>query len=64
MSWGGFFRGSTNVLRIVALILVKIILLVLNLAFMAFRFVLFVFMFMLTLGRIGISTTEMGGRRR
>lgn len=64
MTWQGFFSGTGNVARVTALVILNILMFILNLVFMAIKIVFFVVVSMLTLGRFGASTMDLGGKRR
>lgn len=64
MTWQSFFSGAANVARITGLIILKILMFIVNLIFMATKFVFFLLVTILTLGRAGMSTVDFGGRRR
>jgi len=64
MAWMDVLNGTKHTARIIALIILKIVMFIFTLAFMAIKFTFFAIVFMLTLGRIGMSTMDLGGKRR
>lgn len=64
MTWQGFFMTSKTVARVTALVTLNIIMFILNLLFMTIKFLFFIVVSILTLGRIGMSTMDLGGRKR
>lgn len=64
MSWQGFLSGTGNVARFIGLVIVNILMFLLNLIFMIVKVSFFLIVSMLTLGKLGMSTVDYGGRRR
>lgn len=64
MTWQGFFSITGNVARVTALATLNILMFILNLIFTATKFLFFILVFMLSLGRLGMSTMDLGGKRR
>jgi len=64
MAWGALWSGTVNFLRITALIILKILLFTLNLIFTGIKIGFFLLVTILTLGRLGMGTMDLGGRRR
>jgi len=59
----GFISLSGNVIRVMALAILGVLMFVINLVFKAVKFSLIVVLIMLTLGKFGTSTMDLGGKR-
>ena len=64
MTWDRFFSGTVNVTRITALILLNIVVFTFNVTFAVIKFIFFILIFMLTLGKLGSSTMDFSTRGR
>lgn len=63
MTGRGFISLSGNVIRVMALAILGVLMFVINLVFKAVKFSLIVVLIMLTLGKFGTSTMDLGGKR-
>jgi len=59
----GFISLSGNVIRVMALAILGVLMFMINLVFKAVKFSLIVVLIMLTLGKFGTSTMDLGGKR-
>lgn len=64
MTWNSFFSGTVNVTRITALVLLNVVVFTFNVAFAVIKFIFFILIFMLTLGKLGSSTMDFSTRGR
>lgn len=63
MTGRGFISSSGNVIRVMALAILGVLMFMINLVFKAVKFSLIVVLVMLTLGKFGTSTMDLGGKR-
>lgn len=63
MTGRGFISLSGNVIRVMALAILGVLMFMINLVFKAVKFSLIVVLIMLTLGKFGTSTMDLGGKR-
>lgn len=62
MTGRGFISLSGNVIRVMALAILGVLMFMINLVFKAVKFSLIVVLIMLTLGKFGTSTMDLGGK--
>lgn len=63
MTSRGFIGSIGSVVRMIALAILGILMFIINLVFKAIKFSLIVVLLMLTLGKFGTSTMDLGGKR-